>query len=182
MASFRRKQTPSSSPPPRPGACAPEDLRRPTPEQEDPSEADEAEARKRRTRTATSAGRKAAAAGRAAKDAPPARPEAKQPRRAQERGPARKVIAFANQKGGVAKTTTDAQPRRRLRGVRPPRALRRHGPAGQPDDEPGHRPRQGREDDVRRARPPTSRSARSSASARSTSPSPRSTSPAPRSR
>ena len=48
----------------------------------------------------------------------------------------------------------DAEPRGRVRRVGPPRALHRPGPAGQPDDEPGHRPRQGREVDVRRARAP----------------------------
>ena len=46
----------------------------------------------------------------------------------------------------------DAQPRRRVRGGGPPRALRRHGPAGQPDDVAGHRPRLARAVDVRRAR------------------------------
>ena len=48
----------------------------------------------------------------------------------------------------------DAQPRGRLRRVRPRVLVRRPRPAGQPDDEPGDRPRQGREVDVRRARPP----------------------------
>ena len=46
----------------------------------------------------------------------------------------------------------DAEPRRRVRGGGPPRAVRRHGPAGQPDDVAGHRPRLARAVDVRRAR------------------------------
>ena len=75
-----------------------------------------------------------------------------------------------------------AEPRRRVRREGPPRAVRRHGSPGQPDHVPGHRPRHAREVDVRRARPRHARSARSSASARSTSPARRSTSPAPRSR
>ena len=45
-----------------------------------------------------------------------------------------------------------AEPRGGLRRGGPPGAGRRHGPAGQPHDEPGHRPRLGREVDVRRAR------------------------------
>jgi len=50
-----------------------------------------------------------------------------------------KVISFANQKGGVAKTTT----RSILPSHSPSPAqgpLHRPRPAGQPDDEPGHRP------------------------------------------
>ena len=46
----------------------------------------------------------------------------------------------------------DAQPRGRFRREGAPRAGGRHGPAGQPDDEPGDRPGLGREVDVRRAR------------------------------
>ncbi len=47
----------------------------------------------------------------------------------------------------------DAEPGRRVRGGGSPGAVRRHGPAGQPDDVPGHRPGHAREIDVRRARP-----------------------------
>ena len=54
----------------------------------------------------------------------------------------------------------DPQPRRRLRRVGPRRALHRPRPAGQSDDEPGDRPRQGRDVDVRRARPSHRRFAR----------------------
>ena len=48
------------------------------------------------------------------------------------------------------------QPRGCLQGVWPRRARGGHGPSGQPDDEPGRRPRQGREEHVRRARAPDS--------------------------
>ena len=76
----------------------------------------------------------------------------------------------------------DPQPGRGLRRGGPPRAGGRHGPAGQPHDEPGHRPRHGREVDVRRAGRQHPDPRGRSASARSTSPAPRSTWPAPRSR
>ena len=74
------------------------------------------------------------------------------------------------------------EPGRRLRGVRSRRARDRPRPAGQPDDEPGDRPRQGRGEHVRRARRPHPDPRGDHPSARSTSPSPRSTSPGPRSR
>ena len=48
----------------------------------------------------------------------------------------------------------DAQPRRRARRAGQPRPVRRHGPAGQPDDEPGPEPGLDRALDVRRPRPP----------------------------
>ncbi len=76
----------------------------------------------------------------------------------------------------------DPEPRGRLRREGLPRALRRHGSAGQPDDVPGHRPRHGRDSRCSTCSSTTCRSRRSSASARSTSRAPRSTSPAPRSR
>ena len=76
----------------------------------------------------------------------------------------------------------DAQPRGGAVGVRAPGPLRGPRPAGQPDDEPGDRPRQGREKSSTTCSSTRSRSGRSSSTARWTSPSPRSTSPAPRSR
>ena len=48
----------------------------------------------------------------------------------------------------------DAEPRRGAQGEGVPRPLRRHGPAGQPDDEPGVEPGLDRALDVRRPRPP----------------------------
>src|SRR3954454_17826760 len=48
----------------------------------------------------------------------------------------------------------DAEPRSRLRREGAPGPLRGHGPAGQPDDVAGHRPRLARGVDVRRARAP----------------------------
>ena len=46
-----------------------------------------------------------------------------------------------------------AEPRGGLRGGGPSRPVHRHGPAGQPHDVAGHRPRLARDVDVRRARP-----------------------------
>ena len=71
-----------------------------------------------------------------------------------------KVIAFANQKGGVAKTTTTlnlavafAEKGHRVLCVR-------HGPAGQPDDVAGHRPRHASRSRCTTCSSTTSRSAR----------------------
>ena len=67
-------------------------------------------------------------------------------------GQARRRDRLRQPEGRRRQDDDDPQPRRRLRRVRLPRALHRPRPAGQPDDEPGNRPRQGREEPLRRAR------------------------------
>src|SRR3954466_9341998 len=84
MASFRRKQ--SSQTVDESGRMRPEDLVAPTPEKKDKGkDANQSKDAKKQEATAPS--------------------KAKQPDKPKNKGPA-KVIAFANQKGGVAKTTT----------------------------------------------------------------------------
>jgi chromosome partitioning protein len=93
MASFRRKQTSQTAD--ESGRMRPEDLVAPTPDHQ------------KSAATQTAAGSKGEADKDTAKQAPkePATAKAKQPDKPKNKGPA-KVIAFANQKGGVAKTTT----------------------------------------------------------------------------
>ena len=67
-------------------------------------------------------------------------------------GQARRRDRLRQPEGRGRQDDDDPQPRRRLRRDRPPGALHRPRPAGQPDDEPGDRPRQGREEPLRRAR------------------------------
>ena len=73
-----------------------------------------------------------------------------------------RIMALANQKGGVAKTTSTLNLGVALQERGPRRAARRPRPAVEPDDEPGHRPRAGRALDVRRARAQDADRARSS--------------------
>src|SRR5215208_751808 len=90
MASFRRKQ--SSETVNEAGRMRPEDLVMPKPDKKDPGKAD-----------GGSKDSKDAKDSKSAKDSNT--PKSKQPDKPKNKGPA-KVIAFANQKGGVAKTTT----------------------------------------------------------------------------
>src|SRR3954469_12989867 len=83
MASFRRNKTSQTAD--ESGRMRAEDLVGPTPEKKDAGKADEAPSKDSNDSTAAS--------------------KAKQPDQPKNEGPA-KVIAFANQKGGVAKTTT----------------------------------------------------------------------------
>jgi chromosome partitioning protein len=91
MASFRRKQT--SQTVAEAGRMKPEDLVGPTPEKKDTGKDDKGSKEGGKESAAT--------AGSSSK----ASTKAKQPDKPKNKGPA-KVIAFANQKGGVAKTTT----------------------------------------------------------------------------
>ena len=68
-------------------------------------------------------------------------------------GQARRGDRVRQPEGRRREDHDDPEPGRRVRREGPSRAGRRHRPAGQPHDEPGDRPRLGREVDVRRARP-----------------------------
>ncbi|HEX5821671.1 MAG TPA: AAA family ATPase [Solirubrobacterales bacterium] len=91
MASFRRKHTSQTADDV--GRMRPEDLVAPTPEKKDTGKGK------------TSKDSKTASPSTAATNAAAESTKAKQPEKPKNKGPA-KVIAFANQKGGVAKTTT----------------------------------------------------------------------------
>jgi chromosome partitioning protein len=93
MASFRRKQ--ASETVEESGRMRPEDLVAPTPEKKDKGK-DDKESKDAKKTSSTAATKTAAGSSKA---------KAKQPDKPKNKGPA-KVIAFANQKGGVAKTTT----------------------------------------------------------------------------
>ena len=80
--------------------------------------------------------------------------------RTRRRRPSRRAAAAGDghrvrePEGRRREDDVDAEPGRRARRGGQPRPVRRHGPAGQPDDEPGPEPGLDRALDVRRPRPP----------------------------